>query len=533
MTGRLSRRAAVGLGAALAAGPALGLGREARAAVRRGGKLIYARRADSLVLDPVFAESDADIAILPSFYDTLLAPVDGGKGIGPGLATGWAFSKDAMTLTLTLRQGVRFADGTYLNATDVKWSLDRARNPGNGAWAGFLASIVDVAVARPDSIAIRLDAPDPSILAALAAFNAAILPAAKVEAAPGKTAAQKARGFALHPVGTGPFALAEWKRGEVMLLRRNPYYWKRAPDGGPLPYVEEVELPIIPDDVARVTTVKSGAVHGTEHVPFAAVKALLAEPQLAVHLWPAARTDYLALNCRPALKGGRKNPMGDVRVRQALNHAVSKKVLVDLVTANLGTPATSFLSAATPMHAGHEVPYPFDQALAKKLLAEAGFASGFELSAIVPAGDAGDAALMSAMQRMWGAVGVKLKLEPLNRPALAARYAAGDYEVLPGAWADTIADPAPAAAAFAYSPDIACLHSGWKDPTVDFLFVLSQKELDPAKRAAEYRKLQEIYVSEAPIVFLYETPYRTVWRKPVNGFVKLPTGGNLFAEVSL
>src|SRR5215475_2128922 len=94
-------------------------------AATRGGKLTYARYADSLLLDPVFNDANVDIWILTNLYDTLFLPTDDGKDVQPGLATAWQAADDGMTYTITLRQGVKFADGTPMTADDVKWSLDR------------------------------------------------------------------------------------------------------------------------------------------------------------------------------------------------------------------------------------------------------------------------------------------------------------------------------------------------------------------------------------------------------------------------
>src|SRR5215475_3911924 len=119
-------------------------------AATRGGKMIYARYADSLFLDPVFNDANVDIWILTNLYDTLLQPSADGKSVEPGLATAWKVSDDGKSVTLTLREGVQFADGTPLTAQDVKWSLDRARNPDNGIWNGLIGStIASTPRARP------------------------------------------------------------------------------------------------------------------------------------------------------------------------------------------------------------------------------------------------------------------------------------------------------------------------------------------------------------------------------------------------
>jgi peptide/nickel transport system substrate-binding protein len=533
MTETISRRSAVKLGAVLAAGSAVGFAGEAQAAPKRGGKLIYARYADSLNLDPVFTDANVDIWVLSNLYDTLLSPTHDGKGIEPGLATKWELSDAGKTLTLTLREGVKFADGTPLKPTDVKWSLDRARNPKNGAWSDLVGSIDDVSVAGPTTIVIKLKHADPTILPALATFNTQILPGDKVQAADGTTDEEKAKNFGMKPIGTGPFMLTDWKRGEVMNLKRNPYYWKKAPDGGKLPYVDEIEFPIVPDDATRLLKVKSGEVHGTEFVPYSRVKEMEADPKLRMELWPSTRVSYLTLNCRPTFKDGTKNPMNDARVRKALNFAVNKEAVIAVATLNLGKPMTSFMSSATPMHVGTKQPYPYNPGEAKKLLADAGFAGGFELTGYTLAGNLDYTNIMTTVQQMWGAVGVKMKIEQMDNPTLVAKYRAADFQLRPSAWTDDIADPSEIASYFAYSPNIDCLHSGWKDPTVDSLFVQTQAEIDPKKRAAEYQKLQEIYVSEAPIVFIYETPYPVVWQKTVTGFIQIPLGNNIFEYTSL
>src|SRR5262250_393863 len=99
------------------------------AAATQGGKLVYARYADSLLLDPVFNDANVDIWILTNLYDTLLQPTADGKSVVPGLATAYKLADDGLTLTLTLRPGIKFSDGSAITPDDVKGTLDRARKP--------------------------------------------------------------------------------------------------------------------------------------------------------------------------------------------------------------------------------------------------------------------------------------------------------------------------------------------------------------------------------------------------------------------
>ncbi len=511
--------------AALIAAGVLALPYGADAAMR-GGKMIYARYADSQFLDPVLNDANTDIWVLTNLYDTLLAPTKDGLGVQPGLATKWESSADGKALTLTLRQGVKFADGSPLTADDVKWSLDRARDPKAGAWSSSLASI-EAIEGSGDSVRIALKHPDPTLIPALATFNAAILPQKLFEAAPGETPEDKAKAFAEHPVGSGPFILTAWQRGVSMTLKRNPYYWKPAEDGKPLPYLDELEFQIIPDDATRLLKLKAGEIDGTEFVPYTRVKELQADPKLRMELWPSTRITYLTMFAGASYKDGKPNPMANPKVRQALNYAVNKDAVIGITTLGLGKPMRSFMSSTTPLFVGQDL-YKYDPAKARALLAEAGFPNGFETSILALSGNADEANNLAIVQQMWAQVGVKLRIDLVDNATRTARYRAEDFAMRTSLWTNDISDPSQVTSYAAYYPNIHSLHSQWRDERVDELFVASQQQIDPAARAAEYKEVQERYAAAAPIVFLYETPYPVAFRKQAQGFVQIPLGNNLF-----
>jgi peptide/nickel transport system substrate-binding protein len=523
----LTRRASLALAASFASLASVSLSATAQAAPVRGGRLVFGRYADSLFLDPVLNDANVDIWVMTNLYDTMLQPTKDGLGVQPGLASKWELQDGGKTVVLTLREGVKFADGTPLQATDVKWSLDRARNPKNGPWTDLVGSITDVMITSPGTVTLKLKVPDPSILAALATFNTAILPQKLFEAAPGATDEEKAKAYAEKPVGTGPFVLTEWKRGVSMKLSRNKFYWKQGEDGQALPYVDEVEFQIIPDDSTRMLKLKAGELQGTEFVPYTRVKELQADANLRMELWPSTRVAYLTLNCRPTLKDGTANPLANEKVRQALNYAVNKDAVIAIVTQGLGVPMTSFMSRTTPLHHKQDL-YKYDVAKAKALLAEAGFAAGFETSSLMVAGNQDGLNILTTIQQMWAAIGVKLKIEPVDNATLTKRYRAEDFTMRTAAWTNDIADPGQITSYFAFYPNIGSLHSGWQDKRLDALYLASQEEVDLTKRTAQYKEIQEIYCASAPIVFLYETPYPVAFRKNVQGFVQIPLGNNLF-----
>ncbi len=505
-----------------------GLGGEAQA-VTRGGKMTFARNADSLFLDPVLNERNVDIWILTNLFDTLLEPSADGKSVVPGLATGYRISDDGLSFTLTLRPGTKFSDGSPITVGDVKWSLDRARDPKNGTWNFLLDSIDSIEAKGEDTVVLHLKHPDPALAPALAIFNAAIMPMKQFEATAGATDADKAKAFAEHPIGSGPFMLDSWQRGTEMVLKRNPYYWQMGEDGKPLPYLDEVDFPIIPDDATRILKLQAGEVDGAELIPYARVGELKGDANLNMELYPSTKVTFLTMNVRPKMTDGSANPLADERVRQALNYAIDKPALIKIVTFDVGKPTISFMSSATPLVSGDGPAYPYDVAKAKALLKDAGVAEGTEVHCFALAGSADDTAILSSIQQMWAAVGVKLVIDQVDNATRTARYRAGDFQMRTSLWTDDIADPSEITSYFAYFPNIQSLHGGYEDKTINKLYEDGQKEADAAKRADMYKQIQATYMKAAPIVFLYESPYPVALRKSVKGFVQIPLGNNIFS----
>ncbi len=496
-------------------------------AVERGGVMTYGRYADSLFLDPVLNDANVDIWILSNMYDTLLLPTDDGKGVQPGLASDYKLADDGLSVTLTLRDGIKFSDGSPITPDDVIFSLGRASTPDNGIWGFLISSIAGIESPDAKTVVIKLNRPDPAIIPALSVFNTAIMPKAAFEAAAGTTDTEKAEAFSAKPVGSGPFVLESWERGTLMKLVKNPHYWDMGEDGQPLPYLDGVTFEIIPDDATRILRLQSGELDGAEFIPFARVAELQAADGIAMELYPSTKVNYITFNVRPQIEG-KDNPLSNAKVREALNYATNKEAIIQIVTQGVGTPMTSFMSAATPLQSGKAPLYPYDLDKAKALMAEAGFADGFSTSILALAGNQDDAGITTALQQMWAAVGVKLEIKQVDNATRTAQYRAGTFEMRTAAWTDDIADPSEITSYFAYSPTIDALHSGWKNEEADKLFEASQSETDAAKRAEQYARIQDIFNAEGPTLPLFETPYPVALSKKVQGFSQIPLGNNIF-----
>jgi peptide/nickel transport system substrate-binding protein len=503
-------------------------------AATRGGTLVYGRQTDCIYLDPVHTAQNADIWVSLNLYDTLTQPADDGKSVVPGLASSWDVSQDGKTMTFKLRPDLKFADGSPLTADDVKWSLERAADKATGGEFQFLlASIAGVDAPGDGSVIVRLKRPDPALLQALATFNAGIVPSKLIMAEPGATLDDKSKSFAQHPVGSGPFTLKSWTRNSEMVLTRNPHYWKQGADGQPLPYLDNVRYVIVPDDATRILKLKAGEIDAAEFIPYSRVAELKADPKLNMVLFPAAQVNYFTLNNRPTLKDGTKNPLNDVRVRQALNYATDKQALIQVVTYGIGTPEQSFMPMSTPLSYGNGPLYAYDLNKAKALLAQTDWAKGCEITLFTIAGNADDVAKATALQQMWAPLGVRLKVQQMESATRLAHYNGADFQMLTSLWTNDINDPNEITSLFCYYPTIQNRHSGWDDPVIDQLFTDSQQELDPAKRAAQYKEIQERYFAAAPIIFGYEVPYTVAMAKKVKDFVQIPLGNNIFASTYL
>ena len=154
-------------------------------AIERGGSMAFARYDDSAIIDPVWADRNPDLWLINALYETLLRNGPDGS-IVAGLAESHDVSADGKTIKLTLRESLKFSDGSPLTGEDVVFSLERARNPDLGPWAGLLGSVESVK-AEDNTITLSLKQPDPTILSILATFNTGIVSKAAFEKAAGAT----------------------------------------------------------------------------------------------------------------------------------------------------------------------------------------------------------------------------------------------------------------------------------------------------------------------------------------------------------
>jgi peptide/nickel transport system substrate-binding protein len=312
--------------------------------------LEFALQGNPDTLDPHKTAGTLTFQTLKSIYDTLVEPDPTGKLV-PALAEKWVISSDGLTWTFTLRRGVKFHNGDTLSSADVKATFERLMKEETASpkRADYKAII---AVEAPDSatVVFKLSQPYSPLLATLASGWSAILPKSLIDAG---------HDFANQPVGTGPYRLVEWVRDSRVVLEKNPEYWMKG-----LPKLDGVNINIITEQTVAVQGLLSGQLDVAYRIDPDAVPQLEASPDTKVETRLTALTLVMSINCsRPDLN--------DVRVRQAINHAIDKQKVLDTVYGG-GEIIGTFMDHDNAYYKDFTDLYPYDPAKARQLLKEAG-----------------------------------------------------------------------------------------------------------------------------------------------------------------
>jgi len=270
-------------------------------------------------LDPVTQDANPDIWAFMQIYQQLVRVNVKGDGFEPDLAERWTTSADGRTWTFFLRKNARFSNGDPVKAGDAVWSLRRARDT-KGPWQWALEAVEDIAAKDDYTVVISLKEPWAPFLADISLFSNSILPEKVFKSASQDDISNK-------PVGSGPYMLAEWKKGEELVMKANPHYYEKG-----VPKTPELRIKYMPDDNSRIIAVQSGDVDGIDYPPFSRVEELRKDPKLEVQLNPSTQVSHLSLNTREA-------PLNNVKFRQALAYATDRAAIVKAVCFGHCTPA--------------------------------------------------------------------------------------------------------------------------------------------------------------------------------------------------
>jgi peptide/nickel transport system substrate-binding protein len=502
--------AAVAIAGLSGAGPFITRARAADAP-KRGGTLIMARNSDIVSFEPVVPTDNMSIWAKLLIFQMLARPSPSGDGVEPDLAERWDISPDKRTYTFHIRQNAAFSDGSPVTAEDVAFSFDRVLHGADSPWG---ATYPKLTLETPDArtVVFKLGEDYAPFLSAVSLHGACIVPKDYFSKAGAKAFGEK-------PIGSGPFRMLEWKKGDSITFDRNPHFWN--PEK---PYLDRVVLSIIEDDNVRMLKVQSGEIDIATFVPFNQIDKLKRASGVEVQVSPYERVDWLQFNDKLPL-------FQDVKIRQAMNYAVNKEAIVKAVLFGHGEVPTSFLPKMY-MTDLDQKPYAYDLAKAKQLMAQSSQPNGFAVTLKTNAGDVIGGQVAQIVQQMLLPLGIKMTIEPVEPATQEQQVQNGDYQMAQAYMTSDILDPSELVAYAAQSDGGSnAAYSNYKNPKVDALARQALTEADEGKRRALYKELQQTVFEDAAMLWLYWTPAVTAVRTNVHGFRVLPTGNYWLEDV--
>jgi peptide/nickel transport system substrate-binding protein len=474
---------------------------------------VFGRYMDAINPDPVMQDANADIWYIQQYYSGLLR-FKPDNSLEADLAESWDISEDGLTYTFHLRPGGKFSDGSPITGADWQGTLDRCRDPKNGIWA-FTMEAVDQVIASDTTVVFKLKYPYVPFLYSAALFNCVLMPQKLMADAGGWEK------FMLHPVGTGPFIMKEWVKGDHMLLVRNPYYWEKGK-----PILDEILVKTIVDDNARILALQKGEVDAINYPPFSRIADLSKDPNLKIIQFPSTYTNYLTLNIRNA-------PLDKYEVREALSYAIDREALIKTVNFGVGEPATNFRPKGSLYFDPNLPGWPYDVAKAKQLLTQAGYPNGFDVTMEIVSGRVQNKQIATLVQAMWAQIGVKLTINEVESGLYNQNYYANKFQIHISGWTDDIPDPSEEVTYAMVGTNNGAFHTGYNDETVNKLAQDAVKETDPAKRQAMYYQIQEAFNNSLHLLPLWWEPYLVMTRTNVSNFEQTPLGTYIWRDLDV
>ena len=491
-----SRRKLLGGTAALSLALTLPQGAQAQAR----DSVIIGMTLEPTTLDPTSGAAQAirEVTYLNIFEG--LVSIDRKGKLRPCLAESWTAAPDGLTYTFKLRSGVKFHDGLALDAAHVKFSFERAvAADSTNAQRWIFTPIAGIETPDPATVIIRLKAPASNFLYGLSWGDAIIV------------APQTAADNKVKPVGTGPYKFARWNRGDRLEFERNDGWW------GGKPAIAKVAFRFISDPQAQIAAIRAGDIDALTNMGAPeALAQLRADPKFKVTIGNTEGETILAMN-------NAKAPFNDLRVRQAISHALDRKTIAAGVYGFDVSLIGSHFSPLHPAYVDLTGTYPYDIARAKKLLADAGFPNGFTCTLRLPppayARRSGEiiAALLAQ-------IGITATIEPLEFPQWLERVFRGkDFDL------SIISHTEPLDIQVYARPDY---YFQYKNPDFNALMARADAATSDADRNAAYGDAQRMLARDAVNGFLFILPKITVsaakldglwedWPLPVNPLAEL------------
>ena len=462
------------------------------AAPAHAATLRWAAQNDILTLDPHSQNHATTNAILMHAYEGLTRYSDKYQ-VEPALATKWTYLSPTQ-VRFELRKGVKFHDGSDFSADDVLFSFDRIRQP-QGTMQIYVTGIKEIKKVDSHTVDFILSAPNPILLRNIIDFRMMSKTwAEKNNSAKVQDYKANEENFASRNVnGTGAYRILNWTPEQRVMMARHEGWWDKVKGN-----VEQVVYTPIKSDATRVAALLSGDVDMLTDLPTQDVARLRADKKLKVVDGPEVRTIYLAPDMGSAelkysnVKG--KNPFADKRVRQALSMAIDREAIKRTIMRGLSIPAGVMVAPGVNGNSKDiDVPMKADAAAARKLLADAGYANGFEVRLNCPNNRyVNDEKICQAIAAMWAKIGVKVNMNAESMATFIQKVQKFDSSIYLLGWGVATYDAQYTLQSLIRTrtsgPDGNFNFSRISDAKVDQLVDAMKTETDEAKRNAMIRE---------------------------------------------
>jgi len=375
-----------------------------------GGTLKVAWEADITGLDPHTSSGLQAQWLVGNIFNSLVT-IDENLNYIPELAESWEVKDDGKTYIFHLRKGVKFHDGTDFDAEVVKFNFLRITgrlDPEEKPFAApFFTAVESVEPIDTHTVQFTLKSPSYTVIPALAIYRVGFL-----QMSPTSYKIHGKKDVALHPAGTGPFKLAKWEQNNVIVLEKNPNYFKPG-----LPYLDRLEFKIMKEGVTRATALRAGEVDFVTVFPREHADRVAKDPKIHLHRGLDTAHVFIPFN-------NQRKPFDDPRVRIALmGYGIDRLAIAKTALLGYGNPLWSGIPQGSKDHVDFPEMYPYNPEKARALLKEAGFDAQNPLKYTIMTHGADPAlpTITTVIKTQLAQIGVEVTIEVLDRPVFLKR----------------------------------------------------------------------------------------------------------------
>jgi len=472
------KRIAIALMVALLALPAVCLAQVA---------LVVVTDAPPKSMNPHAYSSDANLSYMSNFFDGLLQrPAPDGK-LSPALAESWE-RLDAVTWKFVLRKGVKFHNGNDFNAADVKFTFERMKDPQYSKLLNIANSIGSIET--PDDFTVIFKTVKPVPWFAETMHQNFIV---DMESTKDRDDGE----YNTQPMGTGAYKFVEWVKGSYVRMQANENYWEGAPK------YKTVEIRPITEEATRFAALAGKQADIVNGVPVTLIERIEKMPHVELISRPARRAIYMGMSNKPG------TPFADIRVRQAIAHAINEDEIIEKIMRGQATATAQVPDPPTVGYLDGLERLPYDPQKAKKLLADAGYADGFEITVAGPNDRyVNDEKICEAVAKYLAKVGLKAKLDVKPKSIFFDEINEFKHHFYLIGWFDGSFDLGRSAEKLLHTPDpdkgMGAYNGGaYSDPELDRMIIESSSILDRAEREKALQAINKRSVEEVAWIPLH------------------------------